>query len=319
MKTKFLLCLGFVLSAGLTGCSTAARPHCEVPPPRAAVQTEVKLKFVKADSEETDGVNNYGKNAVDGDPNTFWHTQWQGTSPEPPHEIIIELVPPSIISGFTCLPRQDLSDHGTIKDYEFYVSDDGTNFGQPIKKGAFGPGKEEKVETFEPIKCRFVKLKALSEINGLPWTSAAEIRVIQSGENASAKDYWRGDIGPIPSRSNPTRPDAIDSFVAALSADGGLWLNGVDEVGGIQASSPTEVVSKTLRGAKFESGLVTSYRILAIRTVYVGELGAYTAVLADTNLGQMIVLTEFIEGKDSAPGHWWRRIYDASPQIKRLY
>jgi hypothetical protein len=139
---------------------------------------KVKLKFVKVDSEEPQDENNYGRNAVDGDPNTYWHTQWQSNSPPLPHEIIIELVPPSVIKGFTYLPRQDLSDHGTIKDYEFYVSDDGKNFGQPVKKGAFEPGKEEKIKTFEPIKCRFIKLKALSEINGLPWTSAAEIGVI---------------------------------------------------------------------------------------------------------------------------------------------
>ncbi|MGH7941092.1 MAG: discoidin domain-containing protein, partial [Limisphaerales bacterium] len=145
--------------------------------------TEVKLKFVRVDSEETNGENGYGKNAVDGDPNTYWHTQWQGNSPGLPHEIVLELVPPSVIHGFTYLPRQDLSDHGTIKDYELYASDDGTNFNRLISKGAFGPGKEEQMETFEPIKCRFIKLKAISEINGLPWTSAAEIGVIPVGEN----------------------------------------------------------------------------------------------------------------------------------------
>lgn len=91
--------------------------------------------------------------------------------------------PPCVINGFTYLPRQDVSDHGTIKDYEFYVSDDGENFGQPVRKGAFEPGKEEKIQTFKPVKCRFIKLKVVSEINGLPWTSAAEIRVIPAGEN----------------------------------------------------------------------------------------------------------------------------------------
>src|SRR5437867_3518214 len=65
------------------------------------------LKVVKADSEETAGENGSGTNAVDGDPATFWHTQWQDTSPEHPHEIVIELSRPCRISGFTYLPRQD--------------------------------------------------------------------------------------------------------------------------------------------------------------------------------------------------------------------
>jgi serine/threonine protein kinase len=149
---------------------------------------KVTLKFVSVDSEDASGQHGYGENAVDGNPGTFWHTQWQGNSPGLPHEIVIELLPPSVIKGFTYLPRQDESDHGTIRDYEFYVSDDGKDFGQPVKKGSFELGKGKKTENFEPIKCRFIKLKAISEINGLPWTSAAEIGVIQSGEDASGKD-----------------------------------------------------------------------------------------------------------------------------------
>ena len=208
MNRQFSLCLALVLGSGLLGCSTAIRHHCDIHRAKVAAQSNVKLKFIKVDSEETDGVDNYGKNAVDGDPNTFWHTQWQGTSPEPPHEIVVELIPPAVIKGFAYLPRQDVSDHGVIKDYEFYVSDDREHFGRPIKAGAFDPGKGEKIETFEPIKCRFVKLRAISEINGLPWTSAAEIRVIQNGEDECAKDYWRGNIEQVSVRRDSIRPNA---------------------------------------------------------------------------------------------------------------
>jgi hypothetical protein len=184
MKPTFL-CLALVLSSGLFGCSTAALHCCNVRSPKVVAVAKAKLKFVKVDSEETNSQDGHGENAVDGNSNTYWHTQWHDTSPGLPHEIIIELLPPSVIKGFTYLPRQDESDHGTIKDYEFYVSDDGRNFGLPVKKGVFEPGKGEKIETFEPIKCRFIKLKAISEINGLPWTSAAEIGVIQIGEDTS--------------------------------------------------------------------------------------------------------------------------------------
>ncbi len=289
--------------------------------PQAAGVAGVKLKVVEVDSEETNSQDGHGENAVDGDPNTYWHTQWQSNSPGPPHAIIIELLPPSVIKGFTYLPRQDESDHGTIKDYEFYVSDDGRNFGEPLKKGAFEPGKAEKVEAFEPIKCRFIKLKAISEINGLPWTSAAEIRVIQSGEDVSVKDYWRGNIGQADreatARHDSSGRDAIDLFVAKLAADGWMWVNGADAIGVTQAATPEEVVSETLRLAKFEAGLVTSYRILKMREVQIPD--AYTAVLADTNLGRMIVLMQFVKGNDATPGHWWRRIYDANLPIRRLY
>jgi hypothetical protein len=321
MKFKFLLCLMFILGGELSGCSTAARHCCNVRSRQAAAEAEVKLKFVKVDSEQTESQDGRGENAVDGNPNTYWHTQWRGTSPGLPHEIIIELLPPSVIKGFTYLPRQDESDHGTVKDYEFYVSDDGKHFGQPVKKGAFEPGKAEKIETFEPVKCRFIKLRAISEINGLPWTSTAEIRVIQRDEDVSVKDYWRGNIGQSDEnaikRDDSARPDAIDSFVAALSADGWMWENGIDATRATQATTPEEVISETLRMAKFEAGLITSYQILKKREVHIPD--TYTAALVDTNLGRMIVLMRYTKGNDSVPGHWWRRIYDANPPIKRLY
>jgi hypothetical protein len=207
MKSKLLLGLALVLSSVLSGCSTATRYCCDGQSPKVAAVAKVKLKFVQADSEETNGEDGYGENAVDGNPNTYWHTQWHGKSPGLPHAIIIELLPPSVIKGFTYLPRQDESDHGTIKVYEFYVSDDGRNFGQPVKKGAFEPGKGEKIETFEPIKCRFIKLKAISEIHGLPWTSAAEIRVIQSGEDGTHRVQ-------APAIRNPARQ--IQKLIAQL-------------------------------------------------------------------------------------------------------
>jgi hypothetical protein len=324
MKPKHMLGLVVVLSSGLLGCSTAPHYCCDVQSPKGALVPKVKLKVVNVDSEETNSQNGYAENAVDGNPNTYWHTQWSGNSPGLPHEIIIELLPPSVIKGLTYLPRQDESDHGTIQDYEFYVSDDGRNFGQPVKKGAFEPGKEEKIQTFEPTKCRFIKLKAISEINGLPWTSAAEIRVIQSGEDVSIKNYWLGNVGQTNDvageRHNSTGPDPIDVFVAALSTDGGLWINGIDANLVSKAADPQEAVSETFRAAKFEAGLITSYQILDIRKVHIGEFqGTYTAVLAKTNLGQMIVLMQYVKGKDSTQGHWWRRIYDANLPIKRLY
>jgi hypothetical protein len=136
------------------------------------------LKVVRVDSEETSGEDGKGANAVDGDPKTFWHTQWQDANPEHPHEIVIELSKPCKLSGFTYLPRQDESDHGIIKDYEFYVSADGRDFGKPVKQGSFVAGREMRTVRFEAKEGRFIKLRALSETNDEPWTSAAEIDVL---------------------------------------------------------------------------------------------------------------------------------------------
>jgi hypothetical protein len=100
-----------------------AEPKAESAPPAAA--KPLTLKVIKVDSEETAGENGRGTNAVDGNSETLWHTPWQDDSPAHPHEIVLELSAPAKIKGFTYLPRQDTEVNGTIKDYEFYVSDDG--------------------------------------------------------------------------------------------------------------------------------------------------------------------------------------------------
>jgi hypothetical protein len=146
----------------------------------AAAARKFTLKVVKVDSEETNGEDGKGANAVDGKADTFWHTQWDGDNPPPPHEIILELSAAARIKGFTYLPRQDDEVNGTIKQYEFYVSNDGKEFGQPVTKGSFGTNDsiEKRSVLFDPKEARFVKLRALSEINDQPWTSAAEIDVV---------------------------------------------------------------------------------------------------------------------------------------------
>lgn len=161
-----------VVAPAVVATAPVAAPVAVVPAGKVA------LKFVKVDSQETDGEDGKGENAVDGNPETFWHTQWQDASPACPHEIVIELVPPSTIKGFTYLPRQDEGINGTIKGYEFYVSNDGQDFGQPVAKGEWENNKDKKTVAFDAKACRFIKLKAISEINGEAWTSAAEIGVV---------------------------------------------------------------------------------------------------------------------------------------------
>ncbi len=137
------------------------------------------LAVVRVDSEEIAGENGAAENAIDGNPDTIWHTQWQDATPECPHEIVIALESPATLKGFTYLPRQGENDHGDIKGYEFFTSNDGQNFGGPVAKGEFDGSKELKTVAFAPTACHFVKLKALSEINNEAWTSAAEIGVVR--------------------------------------------------------------------------------------------------------------------------------------------
>ncbi|MRB57532.1 metalloprotease, partial [Bacillus thuringiensis] len=134
-------------------------------------QTNWTLKYV-------DSYNwyNLGTYAFDGNKDTFWHTNWSPVAPMP-HEIQIDLGATYNLSKFSYLPRQDGQINGTIKDYEFYVSSDGVNWGTAVSIGAFANNTNLKEVSFANKTGRYIKLRALSEVNNNPWTSAAEINV----------------------------------------------------------------------------------------------------------------------------------------------
>ena len=45
-----------------------------------------------------------GWKALDGNPETFWHTAWGGRDPVHPHEITLDLGSARQIAGFRCVP-----------------------------------------------------------------------------------------------------------------------------------------------------------------------------------------------------------------------
>ena len=148
-------------------------------------------QVIYVDSQQTGCFNGAATNAIDGNTTTFWHTQFCGSSPPLPHEIQIDLGASYTLSAFQYLPRQDGSACGWIKQYEFYVSPDGINWGTPVAAGTFDytgyvtqcPGPGAGIPTprqigFPAAIGRYIRLRALSEVNGYPWTEAAEINVL---------------------------------------------------------------------------------------------------------------------------------------------
>jgi len=77
-------------------------------------------KIAYVDSEENFSEGDQAEKAIDGDPNSFWHTLWSAPHTSHPHEIVVDLGAEHEISSVRVLPRQD-SDHGRIKDYRLYL------------------------------------------------------------------------------------------------------------------------------------------------------------------------------------------------------
>src|SRR5262249_28096290 len=59
----------------------------------------------------------------------------------------------------------------------FYVSADGVAWGSPVSAGGLVADKSEKTVRFAAKAGRFVRLVALAEMSGLPYTSVAELNV----------------------------------------------------------------------------------------------------------------------------------------------
>ena len=92
---------------------------------------------LKADSAWWDGP---VERVVDGERDTQWKSQRDVPYP---HEIRAELAEEVTVWGFRYLPRQDGSEEGMIREYEFYVSLDGVDWGKPVAKGIFEKGDRE--------------------------------------------------------------------------------------------------------------------------------------------------------------------------------
>ncbi|MEL6852450.1 MAG: discoidin domain-containing protein, partial [Bacteroidota bacterium] len=149
------------------------------------------------DSEETNGENAPASNAIDGDANTYWHTEWQNSSPPPPHDLQINLGAVRSVNQISYLPRAGGA-NGTIRDYEIYLSMDGSSWGSPVASGTWGGGASERFVSFAAQNASYVRLLALSEINGNNWTSVAEFRVYEGGCNKKGQSIQFADIDHQP-------------------------------------------------------------------------------------------------------------------------
>jgi alpha-L-fucosidase len=115
--------------------------------------------------------------SFDGDDNTFWISdETKGGAPE----LVIDLGREVKASGFFYLPRQDGKADGIIDRFDFYISEDGINWGPPAASGLFDNIRNnpvlKKVRFKQPASGRFIRFVAKSTIQG-PIACVAEIGI----------------------------------------------------------------------------------------------------------------------------------------------
>jgi hypothetical protein len=123
-----------------------------------------------------------GKNTIiDGNPGTYWHSQW-GPDIPCPHWVIIDMKTPKLINRIATTRRNNSSNVGDTKSLQYFVSDNpdpASPAWEKIGEGSYASTGAPHVLTLDidpPVKARYLKLNLTESFRG-PYTAIVNIDV----------------------------------------------------------------------------------------------------------------------------------------------
>ena len=177
---------------GLTHVGGARWENTESPAFRAILDwiREASRSAAGGSQAETYSADSYSPGyapalAGDGDLSTIWHTEFVGASPGYPHDLVVDLGSLRDVEGLLYIPRQD-SPNGRVKDFEIRTSTDGHSWSRIIASGRWQNDTTHKYVPLSGPPARYVQLHGLSEVEGRPVMSAAEVAVESQPAGAPA-------------------------------------------------------------------------------------------------------------------------------------
>ncbi|MDR2982379.1 MAG: discoidin domain-containing protein [Puniceicoccales bacterium] len=118
--------------------------------------------------------------AVDGDPATFWHTDWNAGANRLPAMLIADTFAPGAFKGFTYTPRRDMN-RGRIGAYRVEASMDRKTW-TAVDSGTFPEGADVQTRMFaKPVNAQYFRLVALTDQSGSGNAAVAEFEPIPDG------------------------------------------------------------------------------------------------------------------------------------------
>ena len=142
--------------------------------PAMVPKDDWQLRYVNSEESNYPGL---ATMAFDNDVETIWHTSWSTGSDPYPHQIEIDFGEEYKIYEFSYQTRLD-GENGRIKDFELYFSSDNVDYGIADTISQFvNTGAPQTITFSTPKVGRYMKLLALSEVNGNEWASAAEFDI----------------------------------------------------------------------------------------------------------------------------------------------
>jgi len=116
--------------------------------------------------------------AIDGNPDTFWHTRYRDKADPMPHTLVIDLGREVALNGIHYLPRQDLS-KGRWADCTVFCSSEPDSWGAASASAKLQDNDQWQTVPFQKtVKARYLKVLIKSEVKNNSFASAAELNVI---------------------------------------------------------------------------------------------------------------------------------------------
>ena len=160
--------------------------------------------IVSYDSQQ--GGKEIATNAIDDDENTIWHTMYNPSTPDCPHELVIDMGHTYRINTFSYKGRIDGS-NGRVINYEVYFSNHPKIWGEPAASGSFSDVSDiQTVSISGKPEARYMRFVAKSVVNNNKYASAAELYI---GAESMVEDR-PSELTPIVS-SHKYRIREVDS------------------------------------------------------------------------------------------------------------
>ncbi|MBO5647663.1 MAG: discoidin domain-containing protein [Kiritimatiellae bacterium] len=150
-------------------------PKAELP---ADVRTGEDIMPVVVACSSAEPGEGSAEHLVDGDPSTYWHSQYGVTLTKYPHTVTVDLG--RTVEGSAAIFQQrHYGVNGNIKDFKFEVSKDAKAWESMVEsKLKSGPG-EQKFAFKNAVQFRFWRFTGLNEHGGNEFASLAEVTILE--------------------------------------------------------------------------------------------------------------------------------------------
>lgn len=218
-KKSFARYTGASVAVGV-GLAMVGAPAIAAPGYEYSVIPQDQMAATYASSVETSGEGTNGAIdlILDGDPNTYWHTKWEGGKDPLPHSFVVDLgTVEGELGRVDLLARQSSNGSGRVNEYEVFAVEaetcDETQFTEdlePVATGSVQPGEfltEPLQITFDPVAANCVMVQYNSTYGGNGSAelvaSLAEFNAYTAVEGEEVPDPEPGDGPEIVVPENP--------------------------------------------------------------------------------------------------------------------